>query len=102
MLGGALAFRSLVASANDRDIAVTVQMDASISATRAHRKYADMFAYVINESGVKVVHPGTDGRSNQWEDQALLNYRKAQAWNLLLDEVSELLEVSVTRAAMAA
>lgn len=87
MLGGANAFRSLVAAANERNLTITVQVSASVSATRSHRRYKDLFVHIVNDAGVKVPHPGTDGRANQWEDQALLNYRKVQCWNLLLDEV---------------
>jgi hypothetical protein len=87
MLGGPQAFRALVASAIEKSLNIIVQMSPSVSATRAHRRYNGMFTHIINDAGVRVPHPGSDGRFNQWEDQALLNYRKLAVWNLLLEEV---------------
>ncbi len=87
MLGGVQAFRALVASAAARGLAVTVQLNACVSATRAHRRYKDLYVHIINGTGMKVAHPGTDGKANQWEDQSLLNYRKLDTWNLLVEEV---------------
>ncbi len=68
---------------------MTVQLNACVSATRAHRRYKDLYVHVINGTGLKVAHPGTDGKANQWEDQSLLNYRKLETWNLLVDEVCQ-------------
>ena len=87
MLGGVQAFRALIASAAARGLAVTVQLNACVSATRAHRRYKDLYVHIINGTGMKVAHPGTDGKANQWEDQSLLNYRKLDTWNLLVEEV---------------
>jgi hypothetical protein len=87
MLGGPQAFRTLVASAIEKSLNIIVQMSPSVSATRAHRRYNGLFTHIINDAGVRVPHPGSDGRFNQWEDQALLNYRKLAVWNLLLEEV---------------
>jgi hypothetical protein len=63
-----------------------VQLDASVSASRAHRKYAPLLARVLDARGQLRAHAGTDGLENQWEDAALLNYRKVEAWDLLARE----------------
>ena len=58
-----------------------------ISSSRHHRKYRDMMLYYLDEDGRKKICYGTDGQSINYEDTALLNYRKLEAWNLLIDEV---------------
>jgi hypothetical protein len=88
MLGGVDGFKELVQRAKEHGVDVIVQVTGCVSASRAHRRYRGLKAHCISESGAKVVHMGTDGRANQWEDQALLNYRKLAVWELLVDEVS--------------
>lgn len=91
MLGGARQFSRLVsAAAAEGGIRVLVQCDASVSATRAHRRYRGLYAHMLDSKGERVVHRGTDGRRNQWEDLALLNYRRLDAWNVLIDDVAAL------------
>jgi hypothetical protein len=43
--------------------------------------------YYLDEEGKKRICYGTDGQSINYEDSAMLNYRKVEAWNLLIDEV---------------
>lgn len=45
--------------------------------------------YYLDEDGKKRICYGTDGQSINYEDSAMLNYRKVEAWNLLIDEVLE-------------
>ena len=35
---------------------------------------------------------GTDGKSIQYQDSALLNYRRKDVWDLLVNEIEELVE----------
>ncbi len=39
---------------------------------------------------LQVLHKGSDGRENQWEDLILLNYRKLEAWDRTIAELNEL------------
>lgn len=43
--------------------------------------------HYLDEEGRKKICYGTDGQSINYEDTALLNYRKIESWNLLIDEV---------------
>ena len=44
---------------------------------------------VLDQSGKKTVCFGTDGKALNFEDTALLNYRKKETWDLFLQEVIE-------------
>lgn len=61
-----------------------------VSRTRMHRKYRHLTVETLNSKGIPLRHPGTDGRENQWEDTALLNYRRVESWNLLIAEIKTL------------
>jgi hypothetical protein len=45
-----------------------------------------MLSY-LDEDGKKLICYGTDGQSINYEDTAMLNYRKLEAWELLINEV---------------
>lgn len=55
---------------------VMVQFNTAVSASRHHRKYRDLLTRVLDGAGRMQIHHGSDGQSNQWEDTALLNYRR--------------------------
>lgn len=93
MLGGHLGFARMVREAATVGMRVVVQVDASVSASRPHRKYRHLYAKTLDINGQAVVHAGTDGLENQWEDQQLLNYRKVETWDLLVSEAKTLVQV---------
>jgi hypothetical protein len=80
MLGGPMGFFKLVQEARQNGIRVMVQMNATVSASRPHRKYKHLYARTLDTKGQATVHYGTDSLENQWEDQQLLNYRKVRVW----------------------
>lgn len=41
----------------------------------------------LDEEGRRNICYGTDGQAINYEDTAMLNYRKVEAWDLLIDEV---------------
>jgi hypothetical protein len=43
----------------------------------------------LDEDGRRHICYGTDGQAIRFEDTAMLNYRKIEAWELLIDEVAE-------------
>lgn len=43
--------------------------------------------HYLDEDGKRNICYGTDGQSVNYEDSAMLNYRKIESWNLLIDEV---------------
>lgn len=58
-----------------------------ISSSRGHRKYRDLMLYYLDDEGKRHICYGTDGQSINYDDSALLNYRKVEAWDILIDEV---------------
>lgn len=90
LLGGEAAFKNLVSEMNRLDIKPIVDGFERVSRTRMHRKYRHLTVETLNSRGIPLRHPGTDGRENQWEDTALLNYRRVEAWDLLISEVKTL------------
>jgi glycogen synthase len=90
MLGGAAGFFHLVSEARSLGVRILVQCDAAVSASRPHRKYKAFYAHTLDGKGQAVSHAGTDSVENQWEDTQLLNYRKLEAWELLVSEAKHL------------
>ena len=58
-----------------------------VSSSRMHRKYRDLLLYQLDEEGRRHICYGTDGQAINFEDTALLNYRKIESWELLIKEV---------------
>ena len=47
--------------------------------------------YLDNKGKVQICY-GTDGHSVHYEDSAVLNYRKIEAWDLLVNEILDLVD----------
>ena len=92
MLGGQLGFARLCQDARSLGMRVLVQLDAAISASRPHRKYKQLYARTLDTKGQAVIHHGSDALENQWEDTQLLNYRKVEAWDLMVSEAKTLVQ----------
>lgn len=90
ILGGSEAFTNLCTEM--RRLGITPIIDAldRVSRTRMHRKYRHLTVETFSNKGIPLCHPGTDGRENQWEDTAMLNYRKVETWNLMVAEVKHM------------
>ena len=89
MLGGEQDFLQVVEKAKDQGLKVIVDCLARISSSRHHRKFKDLLLHYLDEDGRRRICYGTDGQARQYEDTAMLNYRKVEAWDLLVDEVLE-------------
>lgn len=90
MVGGSAGLNALCSNAAERGIGVLVQLDVAVSASRLHRRYRPLVLHTLNAAGEIVVHRGTDGRENQWEDQVALNYRKLEAWEVMVRDAAAL------------
>lgn len=87
MLGGDEGFKRVMQAAKNNKIKIIVDCLARISSSRSHRKYRDLLLYHLDEEGIRKICYGTDGRAINYEDTAMLNYRKIESWNLLIEEV---------------
>lgn len=90
ILGGSSAFSNLLCEINRLGLTGIVDAIDRVSRSRMHRKYRHLTVETMSTKGVPLRHPGTDGRENQWEDTALLNYRRVETWNLMISEVKSL------------
>eukprot|EP00171_Calliarthron_tuberculosum_P013743 IDg13743t1 len=90
ILGGARQFKAVVSEI--RRLGMTPIVDAidRVSRNRMHRKYKCHTVETLDRRGIPLRHPGTDCQQNQWEDTALLNYRKIETWKLFLSEIQTL------------
>ncbi len=75
-----------------RKIEISIILDAflRVSSSRCSRKYKDQFVYYLDSKGHTQISYGNDGRSNDYEDTILLNYRKKHNWDLLVQEIVSL------------
>ena len=89
MLGGEPDFLRVVEKAKSEGIKIIVDCLARISSSRHHRKFKDLLLHHLDSEGRRRICYGTDGQARQYEDTAMLNYRKVEAWDLLVDEVLE-------------
>jgi hypothetical protein len=87
MLGGDEGFKKLMSTAKKNKIKIVTDCLARISSSRNHRKYRDLLLYTLDEDGKRRICYGTDGQAVNYEDTAMLNYRKLESWDLLIDEV---------------
>jgi len=89
MLGGDEGLEKILAKAKEHKVKVITDALARISSSRHSRKYKDMLLRYLDEDGRVHIAYGTDGQAQKFEDTAMLNYRKIEAWDLLIDEVLE-------------
>ena len=64
-----------------------------VSSSRPHRKYKNLLLNYLDEHGMRKICYGADGHSICYDDTAILNYRKVEAWDLLIDEVAAFAKV---------
>jgi starch synthase len=87
MLGGEQGLRGVMRAAKQNRVKVVVDSLARISSSRHHRKYKKLLLNYLDEDGRRHICYGTDGQAQKFEDTAMLNYRKLESWELLIDEV---------------
>ncbi len=92
MLGGNRQLQEVVGLADSLGVKIIVDCVARISSARAHRRYKDLILRCLDEKGAEKYCYGTDGRNINYEDSVLLNYRKKEAWDLLLEDIVELVK----------
>lgn len=73
--------------AKKEKIKIVVDSLARISSARHHRKFKDLLLHCLDNDGRRNICYGTDGQSIKYEDTVMLNYRKIDAWELLINEI---------------
>lgn len=87
MLGGNDGLKAIVKKAKSKNMKIIVDSLARISSSRHHRKYKSLLLNYLDEDGKREICYGTDGQQQKFEDTAMLNYRKIEAWDMLIDEI---------------
>lgn len=90
LLGGAVAFKSLLEKAKENNVKVFVDLLSRVSSSRYRRKYKDLVLHYIDEKGKKQIFYGCEGYSVNYDDTMILNYRDIKAWELLISDLLEL------------
>jgi len=93
ILGGVHKFRRMCAEARRHQLATIVDCLDRVSLARAHRRYRRIGYVRIVDAKRQVPalpHPGTDCHEVQWEDTALLNYRRLESWYSLIEDISQM------------
>ncbi len=87
MLGGDKSFKKVMERATGLGIKVVVDCMARVSSSRSHRKYRTLMTHSLDTNGKLNIQYGGDGQGVNYEDTAVLNYRKLENWELLISEV---------------
>ena len=87
LLGGDNYFISLINKANKFSMKILVDSLTRISSSRYHRKFRNILLNTLDEKGKITICYGSDGHSVSFEDSAILNYRKVESWDLLVQDV---------------
>lgn len=88
MLGGDVGFKGVMQKAKESKMKIIIDCLARISSSRNHRKYRDLMLYYLDTEGRRKIMYGTDGQAINYKDTCMLNYRKIETWNLLINEVA--------------
>ena len=92
LLGGEKSFLSLMNKAHKLSIKIILDSLSRISSSRAHRKYRNILLRYLDKNGKTQICYGSDGKSIRYEDSAILNYRKLETWDILVEEIKLLIE----------
>ena len=91
LLGGDEDFKSLVNKAKSLNIKVIIDSLCRISSSRSNRKYRNVLLRYLDENSKLQLCYGTDGKSVDYKDSTMLNYRKIEAWEMLINEVKTII-----------
>ncbi len=90
-LGGEQGLIELVKRAHSLDIKIIVDIIPHINRRSGHLP-DELVVFTYNHEGVLVPRASTDGRYGSWDDGKLLNYRKLEIWEWLIDSIATLIE----------
>ena len=90
-LGGEEELIKLIDEAHSLDVKIIVDIIPHIN-RRSDHLGDDLVALTYDGGGNLVPRASTDGRYGSWDDGKLLNYRKFEIWEWLLDSIKVLLE----------
>ncbi|MBN1500085.1 MAG: glycogen/starch synthase [Spirochaetes bacterium] len=89
-LGGASEFKELVKEAHRQDIKVIVDCIPHVN-RHSDELSPENIVYCYDGSGNIVQRSSTDGKYGSWDDGKLLNYRRFQVWEWLVNSIETLI-----------
>ena len=92
LLGGDENFKSLVDKAKRLNIKIIIDSLCRISSSRSNRKYRNVLLRYLDSNSKLQLCYGSDGKSVHYDDSTILNYRKIEAWEMLISEVKTIVE----------
>eukprot|EP00826_Nyctotherus_ovalis_P018630 TRINITY_DN1559_c0_g2_i1.p1 TRINITY_DN1559_c0_g2~~TRINITY_DN1559_c0_g2_i1.p1 ORF type:complete len:671 (+),score=215.16 TRINITY_DN1559_c0_g2_i1:215-2227(+) len=92
MLGGSQGYSTLMQEASKAKLKILIDCMSRVSSSRPHRKYRKNLLQTMDSEGKRTLCYGTDGRSVNYEDSAILNYRKLSSWNLLVQDTAKVVQ----------
>ena len=92
LLGGKESFISLINKSHQLSMKIIIDSLDRISSTRFNRKYRNILLRHLDKDGKAQIYYGSDGKNINYEDCMILNYRKIEAWDLLISEIKTLIE----------
>ncbi len=84
MLGGEAGLKKLIDKAHDLGIKVIVDSSIRVSSSRMAKRYENLRLRAVDEHGKLIYHFGANGKSISYDDTTPLNYRKKEAWDLMI------------------
>ncbi|MBN1533957.1 MAG: glycogen/starch synthase [Spirochaetes bacterium] len=90
-LGGDEGFAALVKRAHSLGIRIIVDIIPHINRRSDHLP-DELMVFTYDHEGALVPRASTDGRYGSWNDGKLLNYRKLEVWEWLVDSILTLIE----------
>lgn len=90
-LGGEEEFKELISRAHELDIKIIVDVVPHVN-RRSEEIGDDLAVQCYDGNGNLVIRAATDGRYGSWDDGKLLNYRKFEIWEWLVQSVLTLIE----------
>ena len=92
LLGGDDSFISLINKAHKLNMKIIIDSFDRISSVRYNRKYKNLLLRHLDKDGKVNIFYGSEGKNINYEDCLILNYRKIEAWDLLVSEIKNLIE----------
>ena len=92
LLGGAEDFKSLVNKAKSLNMKVIIDSLCRISSSNTNTKYRNVLLRYLDVHRKLQLCYGSVGKSIDYKESTILNYRKIEAWEILINEIKTIIK----------
>jgi len=92
VLGGTEELKELIQAAKAKKIDVLVDYLTRVSSASYHKRYKNLLLQTADPDGILTFAYGAEGRARKYGETVYLNYRRKEAWDLLIEEAIELVQ----------